>query len=88
MHRSSHLGCSMKKGVLKNFVNFTGKNLCQGLFFNKVVGLRPAILLEKEIWHRCFPVKFTKFLRAPFLQNTSERLLLHADISAFDTNFR
>ena len=27
-----------KKGVLKNFAKFTGKHLCQSLFFNKVVG--------------------------------------------------
>ena len=26
--------------------------------------------------HRCFPVNFVKFLRTPFLQNTSARLLL------------
>ena len=26
----------MKKGVLRNFIKFTGKHLCQGLFFNKV----------------------------------------------------
>ena len=25
-----------KKGVLRNFAKFTGKNLFQGLFFNKV----------------------------------------------------
>ena len=31
-----------EKGVLRNFTNFTGKNLCQRLFFNKVVGLREA----------------------------------------------
>ena len=29
-----------KKCVLKNFANFTGKQLCQSLFFNKVAGLR------------------------------------------------
>ena len=29
-----------KKDVLKNFAKFTGKNLCQSLFFNKVAGLR------------------------------------------------
>ena len=23
----------------------------------------PATLLEKRIWHRCFPVNFAKFLR-------------------------
>ena len=28
-----------KKGVLKNFAQFTGKHLCQSLFFNKLAGL-------------------------------------------------
>ena len=28
-----------KKGVLKNFANFTGKHLCQSLFLKKVAGL-------------------------------------------------
>ena len=36
-----------KKGTLKNFVKFTGKHLCQSLFFNKVAGLRPATLFKK-----------------------------------------
>ena len=49
-----------RKGVLKNFANFTGKHLCQSLFFNKE--------LKKRLWHRCFPVKFAKILRTPFLQ--------------------
>ena len=31
----------------------------------------PATLLKKSLWHRCFPVNFAKFLRAPFLCNTS-----------------
>ena len=31
---------------------------------------------QKRHWHRCFPVNFAKFPRAPFLQNTSKRLLL------------
>ena len=33
-------------------------------------------LVKKRLWHRCFPVNFVKFLRTPFLQNTSGRLLL------------
>ena len=33
--------------------------------FNKVVGMRPATLLKKRLWHRCFPVNFVKFLRTP-----------------------
>ena len=33
--------------------------------------------LKKRLWYRCFPVNFVKFPRTPFLQNTSERLLLN-----------
>ena len=36
---------------------------------------RPATLLKKRLWHRCFPVNFAKFLRTPFSQNTSKKLL-------------
>ena len=36
--RSSHRRCSVRKGVLKNFTKFTGKHLCQSLFFDKVQG--------------------------------------------------
>ena len=39
--------------------------------------LRPATLLKNRLWHRCFPMNFTKFLRTLFLQNSSGRLLLH-----------
>ena len=39
--------------------------------------MRPTTLLNKRLWHRCFPINFVKFLRTPFLQNTSGRLLLH-----------
>ena len=64
--RSSHQRSSMKKYALRNFTKFTGKQLCQSLCFIKVAGL----------WDSCFPVNFKKFLRTPFLQNTSGRLLL------------
>ena len=67
-------------GVLKNFTNFTGKHLYQSLFFNKVAGQRSATLLKKKLWHKCFPVTFVKFLRAPFLQNTSGRLFLKVNL--------
>ena len=29
-----------KKGVLRNFTKFTGKELCQSLYFKKVAGLK------------------------------------------------
>ena len=65
-----------KKGVLKNFAEFIGKQLCQSPFFNKVAGLRPETLVRKRLLRRCFPVNFTKILRTSFLQNTFWRLLL------------
>ena len=61
--RSSRPVVFCKKSVLRNFIKFTGKHLCQSLFFNKVAGFRPATLLKKGLWHRCFPVNFAKFLR-------------------------
>ena len=47
--RSSHRRCSTKKDVYRNFVKFTGKDLCQSLFFNKATGLRPATLLGLQL---------------------------------------
>ena len=52
------------------------ENTCARVFFNKVARLRPVTLLKKRLWHRCFPVNFAKFLRTPFLLNTSGRMLL------------
>ena len=72
----SHQRCSMKEGVLRNVTKFTGKHLCQSLFFNKVAGSRHATLLKKRLWHRRSPVSFMKFLRTPFLLNTSGWLFL------------
>ena len=65
--RGSHRKSSVKV-VLGNFA-------CQRFFFNKVAGIRSATS-KKSIWHRCFPVNFSKFPRTPFLQNTSGQLLL------------
>ena len=78
LYRRSHQRCSIKRGVLNFFSKFTGKYVCQSLFFNKAAGLRlqPCNFIKKRLWHRCFPVNFVKFLRTPFLQNTFERLLL------------
>ena len=57
--------CSVKK--VFNFAKFTGKNLCQSLFFNKV---------KKRLAHRRFPVNFVKFLRTPFFTEHLWWLLL------------
>ena len=54
--KSSRTEMFCKKSIL------TEKHLCQSLFFNKTVRLRPATLLKKRLWHRCFPVNFKKLL--------------------------
>ena len=66
-----------KKGVLQTFAKFTGKHLCQSLFFNNVEGLMPAKLLKRRLWHRCFPVNFAKFWRTPFFMEHLRWLLLY-----------
>ena len=69
--KSSHQRCSIKKVFLKISQN-SQENICAIVsFFNKVASPRPATLLKKRLWHRCFPVNFAKFLRTPFLQSTS-----------------
>ena len=65
-----------KKGVLRNFAKFTGKHLCQGLFSNKLAGLRPATLLKKRLLHRCFPLNCAEFLGTPFFIEHLRWLLL------------
>ena len=37
-------------------------------------------LKDLRLWQRCFPVNFVKFLRTPFLQNTSGRLFLGREL--------
>ena len=65
-----------EKGILRNFAKFTGQNLCESLFFNEDAQLRPATLLKKRLWHRCFPVNFVKLLRTPFFTEQPFWLLL------------
>ena len=66
LFRSSHPRCSVKK-VFSEISQNSQENTCARLFFNKVAGL--------SLCRRCFPMNFVKFLRTPFLQNTSGRLL-------------
>ena len=50
--------CSVKKVFLEISQKFTGKYLCQSLF---------SLQLKKRLWHRSFPVNFTKFWRTSFI---------------------
>ena len=44
---SSRSDLCYKKGVVRNFTKFTGKDLCQNLLFNKVAGA--CNFVKKEI---------------------------------------
>ena len=52
MHQKQPPEVFYKKGALKKVLE------CH-------LGLTPATLLKKRLWHRCFPVNFAKFLRTP-----------------------
>ena len=54
--------------VLKNFANFTGKSLYWSLFLI-------FYSVKQRLQHRCFPVKFAKFLRKTFFTEHLRRLL-------------
>ena len=55
-----------------------GKNLRKRLASGNVYivscitteAIRPATLLKRNLWHRCFLVNFAKFLRTPFFYRT------------------
>ena len=52
----------------------------QDIFFKYFIESKKKFF-KKRLWHRCLPVNFAKFLRTPFLQNTSGRLLLKQSAS-------
>ena len=72
--RSSQWRCSVKRGVFKNFANFTGKNLFWSLFL--VAVLRACNFIEEDS-DTCVPAKFANFLRTVILKNIREHLLLN-----------
>ena len=72
--KSSHRRCSVKKMFLGISQN-SQENTCARVSI--LIKLQACnFILKYRLWHRCFPVNFVKFLRTPFLQNTSGRLLL------------
>ena len=59
-----------KKCVFKSFAKFTGKHLCQSLFFNKVAGLTPATLLKKKTLAQVFSCEFCELFKNTFFYRT------------------
>ena len=70
--RGNHPEVSCKKGVLRNFTNFTGKHLRQSFFFNKDAGLRPkdCNFIKKETLALVFSCEFSQFSKNTFLHRT------------------
>ena len=64
--RSSHRRFSQKTPALESH-------------FYKVASLQACNVIKKDLLHRCFPVKFEKFLKTHILKNICERPLLCTD---------
>ena len=56
------------------------ENTCARASFLIKKGLKPATLLKKRLWRRCFPVNFAKFLNSLFLTE-------HLRLAAFEPQF-
>ena len=67
--RSSRPEELYKKGVLRNFAKFTGKQLCRSFFLNKVADLRPATLLKKTL-AQVFSCEFCEIYKNTFFHKT------------------
>ena len=65
LSKSSHQRCSVEKGVLRNFAKFTGKHLCQSLFFNKVAGAA-CNFIKQEILAQVFSCEFCEISENTF----------------------
>ena len=64
--RSSHQRCFVKKGVFRNFAKFTGKHLCQNLFFNKVAGGGACNFIKQETLAQVFSYEFCEISKNTF----------------------
>ena len=67
--RSSLPEVFCKKDVLGNFAKFTGKHLCQSLFFNKVAG-GACNFIKKETLTQVFSCEFCEISKNTFSQRT------------------
>ena len=85
--RSSRKKCSLRKGVLRKFAKFTGKQLCQSLFFDKIAGLG---LFYRTSPGDCFCSFFINlFIKSLFLRFTGLiRSIFPANIYLFKVNNR
>ena len=67
--RSSHQEVFWEKVILRNFTKLTGKQLCQGLFFNKVA-YKACNFIKKEALAQVFSCEFCETSRNTFSYRT------------------
>ena len=77
-NRSSRWRCSVKEGVLGNFAKFTGKHLCQRLFFKKVAG-QACNFIKKDSLAQVFSCDFCEISKNTFftkhIQTTASKVI-------------
>ena len=71
-----------KKGVLRNLAKFTGKNLWQSLFFNKVAGL-----IEKGTLVQVFSGEFCQISKNTFSYITPPMAASDSHTGIFENSF-
>ena len=59
-----------KKGVLRNFENFTGKHLCWSFFLKELQEV--CNFIKSRLRHRSYPEERTKFLRTSNLKTVND----------------
>ena len=63
--RSSRPECSVKEVFWETSQNLQ-ENTCVRDSFLIKLWTTACNVIKKELWHRCFPVNFAKYLRTPF----------------------
>ena len=66
--------CSVEKVYLEVPQNSQENTYVRVSFLIKLQASGLQLYLKRRLWHRCFTVNVAKFLRTPFLQNSSGRL--------------
>ena len=67
------------KHVFRRKISQISKTPVLEPIFYKVANFQACSFIKKRLLHRCFLVKFAKFLRTAILKNSCERLLLCID---------
>ena len=83
--KSSRPDVFCEKGVLRNYAKFTGKHVCQSLFFNKVAG-GACNFLKKETLTHVFSCEFCEISKNTFFYRTPLVLLILGKVAVFPSN--